>query len=225
MNGQHWCVAEWQCHLYEENQSAPLIVVPYLEGDGCTLWTACGVLKTAPCHLLIVNHSAWNDAYSPWKMPSPFAQDVVFKGDGVENLASLVHQVLPSAEGRLQATVQARALVGYSMAGLFALYGSLVSDAFSMGASVSGSLWAPHLEDFIRAQLLVHQPARFYFSLGNKERKTRNPLLASLEKQTLEAERLLRVAGVRTTYAINPGNHFTEPDKRMALAIQWLMND
>lgn len=156
-------------------------------------------------------------------MPSPFEQGVLFKGAGAETLASLVESVLPSAEAHLQENVNERALVGYSMAGLFALYGVMASDAFTMGASVSGSLWAPRLEDFLRAQLPKHSPGRFYFSLGNKERKTRNPLLVPLATQTTEAERLLREAGVQTTYEINPGNHFTEPDERVARAIRWLL--
>lgn len=224
MNGQHWNLDEWQCHLYAENTVAPLVVVPYLEGDGQALKTACALIKMPPFHLLILNHLDWNDCYSPWPLPSPFEQGRRFQGNGAKTLASLTETVLGQVKERLHGKVCECALVGYSMAGLFALYGTLTSDAFSMGASVSGSLWAPNLEAFIRAQLLEKTPSRFYISLGNKERKTRNPLLAPLEKQTLEAERLLREAGVQTTYEINSGNHFTEPDKRMARAIQWLLS-
>ncbi len=223
MDGQHWNVDGWQCHLYEAEGTKPLVVMPYLQGDGQALKAACAALKVPAFHLLILNHADWNDCYSPWVMPSPFEQGVLFKGAGAETLASLVESVLPSAEAHLQANVNERALVGYSMAGLFALYGVMASDAFTMGASVSGSLWAPGLEDFLRAQLPKHSPGRFYFSLGNKERKTRNPLLVPLATQTTEAERLLREAGVQTTYEINPGNHFTEPDERVARAIRWLL--
>lgn len=223
MEGQHWCEKDWQCHLYEGEGTLPLVVVPYLQGDGLSLKNACDVLKTAPFHLLVVNHDDWNDAYSPWQLPSPFEQGVSFRGEGAKTLASLADTVLVQVDARLQGRVSTRALVGYSMAGLFALYGAVVSEAFSMGASVSGSLWAEGLEDFLQKALPKARLTHFYFSLGTKERKSRNPVLAPLAAQTEAAVRMLEDAGIQTTYALNPGNHFTEPDLRTARAIQWLL--
>lgn len=225
MEGQHWTVADWQCHLYAWHEAASLVVVPYLEGNGDDLRKACASLNVKPCHLLIVNHPDWNDCYSPWPIPSPFEKEGVFQGFGKKTLASLTNLVLPQAEARLQSVVTERAVVGYSMAGLFSLYAALWHPIFSLGASVSGALWAPGLIDFLRSGILNENNSlqRFYFSLGNKERKTRHPVLAPLAEQTLQAEQLLREAGISTTYEINPGNHFTEPDWRMAKAIQWLL--
>ncbi len=223
MEGQHWREKDWLCHLYEGEGALPLVVVPYLQGDGQSLKTACTSLKTPPFHLLVVNHDDWNDVYSPWQLPSPFEQGVSFRGEGAQTLAALTDTVSVQADARLQGSVDARALVGYSMAGLFALYGAVVSETFSMGASVSGSLWAEGLEHFLRASLPKAPLTHFYFSLGSKERKSRNPVLAPLAAHTEAATHMLEAAGIQTAYEINPGNHFTEPDVRMARAIRWLL--
>lgn len=223
MEGQHWCAKAWRCHLYEGEGTLPLVVVPYLHGDGQSLKTACTSLKMPPFHLLVVNRDDWNDVYSPWRLPSPFEQGVSFRGEGAQTLTSLSDTVLAQADARLQGRVGAHALVGYSMAGLFALYGAVVSETFTMGASVSGSLWAEGVGQFLRASLPKARLTRFYFSLGRKERKSCNPVLAPLAAQTEAAVHMLEAAGIQTAYEINPGNHFTEPDVRTARAIRWLL--
>lgn len=70
-----------------------------------------------------------------------------------------------------------RGIIGYSLAGLFALYAIYQTDTFSRVGSMFGSLWFPGMKEYI----LIHEPKCWpdcmYFSLGDKERKTHKPVL------------------------------------------------
>lgn len=220
----HFNQAGWSCHLYGVDEAAPLVVMPVISGDGREVLAACRKETRLPFHLLVLHHEGWNDLYSPWPMPSPFEQEGRFLGQGAETLRVIRACLLPEAEARLQASVTERALVGYSMAGLFALYGALEADVFGWGASVSGSLWALGLGDYLEKAVGATTLRRFYVSLGNKERKSRNPLLAPLAAESEKAVATLEACGIETTFVINPGNHFTEPEQRVARAVAWLLN-
>ena len=63
-----------------------------------------------------------------------------------------------------------------------------------------------------------------YLSLGDKEEKTKNPVMA----QVGNAIRMQydRLAGQMENVVLewNQGNHFVDADKRMAKGFAWLMN-
>lgn len=117
-----------------------------------------------------------------------------------------------------------RGLVGYSLAGLFAVYSIYHTDLFSAIASVSGSLWYPNIMDYLFSHNMKCAPDFMYFSLGDKEHKTRNPFLKTVRKNTMEAEEFYRSQGIKTVFQINPGNHYRDPAARTAAGIAWLLS-
>lgn len=64
-----------------------------------------------------------------------------------------------------------------------------------------------------------------YLSLGDREEKARNPVLASVGEQIRDAHDMLTRQGVKTTLEWNSGNHFKEVDIRTAKAFAWAMNE
>lgn len=64
-----------------------------------------------------------------------------------------------------------------------------------------------------------------YLSLGDREEKTRNPLMATVGDCIREGHELLLGRGIRTTLEWNPGNHFKDAGIRMAKGFVWLMKN
>jgi hypothetical protein len=65
--------------------------------------------------------------------------------------------------------------------------------------------------------------AAVYLSLGDREEKTRNPVMAAVGDNIREACSLLRSQGVTCTLEWNEGNHFRDADLRTAKAFAWVM--
>ena len=63
-----------------------------------------------------------------------------------------------------------------------------------------------------------------YLSLGDREERTRNPVLSTVGDRIREAYELLRDTGTDCVLEWNRGNHFKEPDLRTAKAFAWLIN-
>ena len=62
-----------------------------------------------------------------------------------------------------------------------------------------------------------------YLSLGDREEKARNPVMASVGERIREAYDLLKEQGVNTILEWNQGNHFKDADIRTAKAFAWVM--
>jgi hypothetical protein len=63
-----------------------------------------------------------------------------------------------------------------------------------------------------------------YLSLGDKEEKTKNPMMAQVGNAIRKMHELLLSQGIDTVLEWNPGNHFVDSDKRMVKGFVWLMN-
>ena len=58
-----------------------------------------------------------------------------------------------------------------------------------------------------------------YFSLGDREARTRNALLSTVEDKTGKVYDKYKNKGIETTFEMNPGNHFKDADLRLAKGI------
>ena len=113
-------------------------------------------------------------------------------------------------------------LGGYSLAGLFALWAGYQTDCFRGIAAASPSVWFPGFTDYMKDNKL-HADA-VYLSLGDREEKTRNPVMARVGDAIREAYDHLQKAGTDCVLEWNKGNHFKDADLRTAKAFAWLMN-
>ena len=117
-------------------------------------------------------------------------------------------------------------LIGYSLAGLTALYGLYQSSAFKRIASISGSLWYDDFTSFMKRNKPKVKDVKVYLSLGLNEEKSRNPRMALVGERTKDAFQILKkdLEGEgEVLLEWNPGGHFDEVTLRYQKALLWLM--
>ena len=112
---------------------------------------------------------------------------------------------------------------GYSLAGFFALWAAYQTKIFAGVAAASPSVWFPGWIEYAEASSINAE--RVYLSLGDKEERTRNPVMRTVgDNLRRQNEILANDAGCcECTLEMNPGNHFKEPDRRTAKGFAWLM--
>ena len=64
-----------------------------------------------------------------------------------------------------------------------------------------------------------------YLSLGKREERTRNPLMATVGDCIREGYNLLKMQKIRTILEWNPGNHFKDAGIRTAKGFAWLIKN
>jgi len=183
-------------------------------------------LKRMECpdfSLVVISNLQWDHDMSPWDIPPILPGDTPCTGGADAYLNLLINEIIPKAEEKLSG-ITWRGIAGYSLAGLFAIYSMYHTDVFSRIASMSGSLWFPEFKEYVMSHELKKRPKHLYFSLGDKESKTRNPYLKSVQTNTRELVDYYRKQQIDTNFILNSGSHFTEPIKRSAMGIKWLLS-
>ena len=219
-------VAGKQVHLWQPDgaqQPLPLVYLNVFEGTGAAAWDACRELGCAPFALAAIGGLDWNRELSPWECDGTVRDAEPFAGGASEYLDELLGQIVPCVEERLAAAPSWRGIAGYSLAGLFALWSLWQTDVFDRAASASGSLWFPEFVDRAVELPFAGTPQAVYLSLGKKETRTPNRMMRHVLEDTQRMEKLLDNRSVRTTFELNPGNHFSETDRRMARGITWML--
>lgn len=219
--------------------------VVYLLGDAAD---NSPIQIPAGVSLVNVGVEQWEENFSPWCAPRVFAKGPNF-GDGAQKtLNTLINQVIPWTESELTEPPAYRALVGYSLAGLFSLWVGVSQPGVSRSGTpqqvargcqpdntpvaifqrvgaVSGSFWFPGLLDYVDQQLsggvvgLTHA----YLSLGDREARTPNPQIMHVRENAELLASKLQNAGIISTFELNRGNHFQNVEGRMQKALDWLV--
>ena len=148
--------------------------------------------------LLAIKTQNWNHDLSPW-----YASAVFGKEDFGNGADEALDEVLKACTDQDKTYI----LGGYSLAGLFSLWAAY--------------LWFPGFLDYMRGNSI--HAGSVYLSLGDKEEKARNAVLCTVGDRIREAYGLLKEQGISTTLEWNQGNHFKDPDIRMAKAFAWVM--
>lgn len=126
----------------------------------------------------------WDHDMALWDIPPISKNDTPCTGGADEYLKFLMKEIIPKSEEFVQGRILWRGLAGYSLAGLFALYSLYQTDLFSRVASMSGSLWFPGFTDYVFSHEMKKRPEHLYFSLGDRECRTRNPYLKTVQDNT-----------------------------------------
>lgn len=203
--------------------NVPLVLCHAVHGEGEELWKNCNALRCPDFSLAVVNGVDWNRDMSPWAIPPLFKNDTPLSGGADAYLAELEQDILPGIKGKLDASPSCLAIAGYSLAGLFALYAAYKTDSFQRIVSASGSLWYPKLMDYVEQHKISDTMRVMYFSLGDKESMTRNPVLSTVEDQTKRIEEMMKAKDIQTTFVLNQGNHYRDATLRTAKGIKWML--
>mgnify|MGYP003106259861 FL=1 len=169
-------------------------------------------LTSADFKYIAVEIDDWNDDLSPWKAQAVFKDDD-FGGGAVKTLEKIL--TLCSDKKKYY-------IGGYSLAGLFSLWAAYQTDIFTGIAAVSPSVWFPGFIDYMREHEIKSKTV--YLSLGDREEKTRNPVMAQVGNCIRSGYDWLKECGVDCTLEWNSGNHYREPDMRTAKAFAWILN-
>ena len=193
-----------------------VLIQPVDEHDLEVLDSEVNIIKSltdADFYLVGVKVGDWNKDLSPWKAPAVFGNEDF--GDGAPEF---LRALLPLCADREKTYY----IGGYSLAGLFSLWAAYQTDVFAGVAAASPSMWFPGFTDYMESNTIRCKAV--YLSLGDKEAKTRNPVMATVADCIERARAILESAGTDVTFEWNPGNHFREPDLRTAKAFAWLLN-
>ena len=174
-------------------------------------------------HFAAIPVESWNDALSPWKSPAVWGKQG-FGGKAADTLRFLTEQVIPSLKQQLNLPENVKIILGgYSLAGLFALWASTQTDLFYGVAAASPSVWFPGWMEFEQQHPI--QAQRVYLSLGDKEERTKNTVMAAVGDNIRTLHSRLTACGVHCTLEWNSGGHFKDADLRTARAFRWVMEE
>ena len=200
---------------YGSPDARAVLIQPVDEHDLAFIESEVSLIREkapADFRLVAIKVGDWNRDLSPWEAPAVFGREDF--GDGA---ADTLAEILNLCGDRTRNYY----LGGYSLAGLFALWAAGQTDAFRGIAAASPSMWFPGFMEYLAA----HPPRspRVYLSLGDREEKTRNPVMAAVGNRIRTAEALLQAQGIDCILEWNEGNHFRDADRRTAKAFSWVL--
>jgi Predicted hydrolase of the alpha/beta superfamily len=226
MNREEKMIGGKRCIILADGAPEVLLVEPMDEQDLAFLDRETEVLKAGtdqPFALVALVIEAWNRELTPWAAEPVFGKEPF--GDGAPATLRLIEEeLIPEAERMFPSLSGGeRILGGYSLAALFSLWCAYESRSFTGIAAASPSVWYPGWMDFVR----THTPLarNLYLSLGDKEYKSRNKVMATVETCIREYAGILSATeGINTKLAWHPGNHFVDTDRRTAQAFLWTID-
>lgn len=155
----------------------------------------------------------WEHDLSPWRAPA-----IAY---GSENFGDGAADTLRELEALCTDPGKTYYLGGYSLAGLFALWAAYQTDCFAGIAAASPSVWFPDFTEYMDTHRL--RIRKVYLSLGEREERTRHPVMCKVGDCIRTDYEILREQGACCTLDWNPGGHFDMLDFRTAMAFTWLM--
>ena len=164
-------------------------------------------------HLIAFKVSNWNNDLSPWQAPAVFGKED-FGGDAEDTLKEVLLQCIDKSKTYY--------IGGYSLAGLFSLWAAYQTDIFEGVAAASPSVWFPGFVEYMEKNTI--RTGSVYLSLGDKEEKTRNPVMAQVGDRIREAYAHLQKTNTDVVLEMNPGNHFKDACIRTAKAFSYVMS-
>ena len=155
----------------------------------------------------------WNKDLSPYKAKAVFGKEDF--GDGASNT---LKEILSECNDLNKTYI----IGGYSLAALFAIWASYNTNIFKGVAASSPSIWFPNFINYMKDNTI--KTNNVYLSLGDKEEKTKNPIMSKVSICIKEAYELLKDSNINCFLEYNKGNHFIDADIRTAKAFAWIIN-
>ena len=225
MERKEFAVGGKTATLYLSGMSGrPLVVFNNYSENGDAVVKALSEINCPEFDLLCVGNLNWDHDLSPWECPALTKNDPPFTGGADGYLELLINEILPTAKAQLREPPSHTCIAGYSLAGLFALYSMYRCDAFDRAASISGSLWFPGFREFVFENTMRRVPDKLYLSLGDKESKTKHPLLKTVGENTELIAKHYKNLGNDLSFELNPGNHFKDAEIRTAKGIMAIVS-
>lgn len=216
------------CYMKQNGVKGPIILWGMYSHQGneiTHMWNCLmDIVKEKDFALYAFQVEDWNRDFSPWKAPAAFGNED-FQGKADKTLQWLTNNLIPTIKERYGLDREIY-LIGYSLSGLFSLWAAYETDIFSGIASCSGSLWFEKWDEYLKIHKMQHT-CNVYLSLGGKEEKTKNQIMAKVGERTRLQEQILKEDQnvQKVTLEYNSGGHFADSGKRLSKAVYWLLNN
>ena len=199
--------------LYRQNEleNVPLVILAAHRESTEQLMEACA----RPLDILVCLDLDWDADLSPWPSKPVISKEDDFKGYGFELAKDFEKALSHVPETRKSCIIVA----GYSMGGLFALYAPYFINNLYGIAAASPSVWYPDFYEYIDTNPYPYSITRISLSLGDRESCHSNPYLKTTETVLRKLDQLYVSRNISCSFRLDPGDHFTQPDKRLAACI------
>ena len=225
MTTQTICIDGWSCYVCGEHNAEYLLLQMTGEHELQSMDNEVDAIAQSGRKYLFaaVPVSNWNDALSPWEAPAVWGKQG-FGGNAADTLRFLTEQVMPTLTQQFHLPENVKIILGgYSLSGLFALWASTQTDLFYGVAAASPSVWFPGWIEFEQQHPI--QAQRVYLSLGDKEERTKNAVMAAVGDNIRTLHSRLAERSTDCTLEWNCGGHFKDADLRTAKAFRWMMEE
>jgi hypothetical protein len=171
--------------------------------------------------IVVIEDVNWNDDLTPWPAEGVFKKAKPFRGKAATFLNKLTHEIIPDTEKDLGIKDAERTLLGVSLSGLFAVWSSFNTDAFTNIISISGSLWYDGLVEWMKVQTPSPQLEKVCMLLGEKEKNAKEKRMAAVEERTLAAAHIQKEkTNASVTFELVEGTHFSPIMPRLERAFE-----
>ena len=225
MTAQTMQIGNKPCRIYGEAHAEYLLLQMTGEHELQSMDSEVAAIAQSGRNFLFaaIPVESWNDALSPWEAPAVRGTQG-FGGKAAGTLHFLTEQVIPTLTRQVPLPENVKLILGgYSLAGLFALWASTQTDLFYGVAAASPSVWFPGWMEFEQQQPI--QAQHIYLSLGDKEERTKNAVMAAVGDHIRTLHSRLTARGADCTLEWNSGGHFKDADLRTARAFRWAMEE
>ena len=225
MSAQTMLIGNRPCRIYGEAHAEYLLLQMTGEHELQSMESEVAAIAQSAHHFLFaaIPVENWNDALSPWEAPAVWGKQG-FGGKAGDTLRFLTEQVIPTLEQQFRLPKNVKIILGgYSLAALFALWVSTQTDLFYGVAAASPSVWFPGWMEFEQQHPM--QAQHVYLSLGDKEERTKNTVMAAVGDGIRALHSRLTARSTDCTLEWNSGGHFKNADLRTAKAFRWAMEE
>lgn len=226
MKKETFLIEQKQCIIYHSEKPQCILLQPVNDHEMKNLDRQVSLIKKEISESFIFVAflvERWNRELSPWDAPPVFGQESFGDGAG-ETLRFIREELIPFVTAQYTSGSDLPVVLGgYSLAGLFALWSACQTEEFSAVAAVSPSVWFPGWSDYAKVHKLRSE--QIYLSIGRKEEKTRNKIMAAVGDCIREQHKRLVEDGIVSVLEWNEGNHFQESDLRCAKGFAWCVRN
>ncbi|MCZ9311752.1 MAG: alpha/beta hydrolase-fold protein [Methanocorpusculum sp.] len=177
-----------------------IVYMNTFSGEGDKVYRVMRDMGCPDFSLVAISGLAWDCDMAPWDIPPISPKDTPCTGGADKYLQLLTDKIIPQVENLVR-SISWRGIAGYSLAGLFAVYSLYQTDIFSRVASMSGSFWFPGFMEYVTSHEMKKKPEHIYLSLGDKECRTKNPYLKTVQQNTEKLQNLYVSYNVDTFFS------------------------
>lgn len=178
----------------------PVVYLNTFGEEGQAVFDALTAAGGSALTLVTINSLDWDRDMAPWDSPAVFKSAAPFTGGADDYLRFLIERLFPLQNGTRWTRPPCVVSRGIPWQGCSQCMLSITQLCSPVWASASGSLWFPGFREYVLSHAPLHQPDCVYFSLGDRENKTRDSVLRTVQENTEAICKFYRGQSIRTTF-------------------------